>query len=115
MRRVTVIYHWEPEGCWAESPDAPGFSAAAGTFAELREQVRGGLAFHFDGPVEVVEIVPDVEPAWSVSTDAEVVAASSGLWRRLVGQGTRTAGVLTEEALESPVGRISVRSGVAYA
>jgi hypothetical protein len=38
--KVRVIYHVEAEGCWAESPDLPGYSAAADTIPELRELVR---------------------------------------------------------------------------
>lgn len=41
---TVVIYHSEPDGCWAESPDQPGFSAAADTLPQLRRQVRAAIA-----------------------------------------------------------------------
>jgi predicted RNase H-like HicB family nuclease len=40
---MLVIYHIEPEGCWAELPDIAGFSAAADSIADLRAQVRQAL------------------------------------------------------------------------
>lgn len=115
MRRVTVIYHWEPEGSWAECPDAPGFSAAAATFNELRGQVRDGLAFYFDQPVDVVDLVPDVEPVWTVSAASEVVSVGSTFWRRPVTQGTKAAGALTAGPLTLSAGQLTVRSTVARA
>lgn len=115
MGRVTVIYHWEPEGCWAECPDAPGFSAAADTFSELREKAREGLAFYFDQPVDVFDIFPDIEPAWTATSASEVVSASSTLWRTLVTQGTKAAGALTTRSLILPAGHFTVRSTVARA
>jgi predicted RNase H-like HicB family nuclease len=51
VRRVAVIYHWEPEGYWGDAPDVPGFSAAGKTLEEVREQAREGLAFHSKSPL----------------------------------------------------------------
>jgi hypothetical protein len=36
---ITIIYHEEAEGWWAESVDAPGFFAAGATRDEVRHQV----------------------------------------------------------------------------
>ena len=40
---VTIVFHTEPEGCWAEAPDVPGFSAAADDLPDLRSRVRAAL------------------------------------------------------------------------
>ena len=45
---IKIQYHHESEGWWAESPDAPGFTAAAPTFNEVREQARAGVSFHLE-------------------------------------------------------------------
>ncbi len=44
---ITIIYHKEEDGCWAESPDAPGFTAVAPTMDELERRVEEGLRFYF--------------------------------------------------------------------
>lgn len=49
MRTVQVIYHQEPEGWWAESPDVEGFGASGETLEELRDLVREGLPFYYRG------------------------------------------------------------------
>lgn len=36
MDTLRVIYHAEPEGWWAESPDLDGWYAAAESYEELR-------------------------------------------------------------------------------
>lgn len=43
MRSVTVRYHNEPEGWWAETDDLPNYSAAGASFEEVRRLVRLGL------------------------------------------------------------------------
>lgn len=45
FRAFRVFYHEEGEGFWAESPDAPGFTAVARTLDELEVQVPEGLRF----------------------------------------------------------------------
>lgn len=45
MKTGRVIYHRETDGWWAESPDVPGWSAAASGFAELVELAREGIPF----------------------------------------------------------------------
>lgn len=42
-RTITFILHEEPpHGWWAESPDIPGYSAAAGTADEVKALCRRG-------------------------------------------------------------------------
>lgn len=48
MRVATVRYHSEAGTWWAESPEAPGFTAVADTLSEFRELSRTGLAFYFE-------------------------------------------------------------------
>jgi len=48
MRSVTVVYHREDEGWWAESPDVKGYTAADDSFAGLRKLVQEGLPFLLD-------------------------------------------------------------------
>ena len=42
---VRVLYHEEPEGWWAESPDLDGWTAAGETFDEVRELAEEGVHF----------------------------------------------------------------------
>ena len=39
MDAVRVIYHREPEGWWAESPDIPGWYAAGESYEAVRALV----------------------------------------------------------------------------
>lgn len=54
-KTIRIRYHSEPEGCWADSPDIPGFTAAGSTLDEVREQVRGSLPHLLREPLEIVE------------------------------------------------------------
>lgn len=38
--KITVIYHDDPDGVWAESPDLEGWTAMAGTLDELQALVE---------------------------------------------------------------------------
>jgi hypothetical protein len=42
---VRVLYHREPDGWWAESPDIDGWTVAGGSFVEVRSLVDDGLSF----------------------------------------------------------------------
>lgn len=46
MRLINVDYHHEDGSWWAESDDVPGFTAAAATFAKLRELTAEGIKFY---------------------------------------------------------------------
>jgi len=50
MSPVRVIYHEEPEGWWAESPDVPGWSAAGETYQEVRALAEAGIPFALSQP-----------------------------------------------------------------
>jgi len=65
MDTVRVIYHREPEGWWAESPDVPGWSAAGETYDELRALVEKGIVIALDRKdVTLEHFVPaDTVPA----------------------------------------------------
>lgn len=63
MKVVAVVYHVEGDSWWAESADAPGFTAVANSLEELRALVRSGLEFHFDSAeLDVRELLPSVAP-----------------------------------------------------
>lgn len=53
MRRVHMEYHQDGDTWWAESPDAPGFTAVGQTEAEVRLLAREGVAFFLDEEVLV--------------------------------------------------------------
>lgn len=114
MRYVSVIYHWEPEGWWAESPDAAGFSAAGRTYEELRTQAREGLDFYFDGPVHLDEAFPDPQAAWTVSTATNMITDSPPA-RRIFFQATQAAGRIAAITSPAPTATLTVRSGIAHA
>jgi predicted RNase H-like HicB family nuclease len=42
---VRVLYHHEPEGWWAESPDVDGWSVAGETYEEVRQMAANGVTF----------------------------------------------------------------------
>ena len=59
MDPLRVIYHREPEGWWAESPEVPGWSAAGATYEEVRALVDEGLPIALGrGDVSVEHFVP---------------------------------------------------------
>ena len=42
---VRVLYHQEPQGWWAESPEIDGWSVAGETYEEVRQLVEDGVSF----------------------------------------------------------------------
>jgi predicted RNase H-like HicB family nuclease len=78
MRDVTVVYHIEPEGYWAESPEVAGFSAAGETLSEVREMAREGLRFHVGPDMALVERFPDSVTVVSLATGSGKSAAIVG-------------------------------------
>jgi predicted RNase H-like HicB family nuclease len=42
---VRVLYHQEPQGWWAESPDLDGWSVAGETYDEVRRLAGDGIRF----------------------------------------------------------------------
>jgi predicted RNase H-like HicB family nuclease len=58
MGLVRVIYHHEPEGWWAESPDLAGWSVAGSSYREVRFLVVEGVPFALDGERRPIEHYP---------------------------------------------------------
>lgn len=80
MREIRVRYHWEPEGCWAESPDIDGFVVAGADIGEVRSLVREGVEFYLDGEqVDLLESRADGGPVSEVHLEVSTtyVAVSS--------------------------------------
>lgn len=63
METVRVIYHHEPEGWWAESPDIERWVAAGETYAEVVKLVEEGVPFALGYDAEVEHFVPAGERA----------------------------------------------------
>jgi predicted RNase H-like HicB family nuclease len=42
---VRVLYHHEPEGWWAESPDINGWAVAGQSYEEVRRLAEDGVSF----------------------------------------------------------------------
>jgi predicted RNase H-like HicB family nuclease len=55
---VPVIYHHEPDGWWAESPDLDGWSAAGDTYAEVRQLAHEGVPFALGRDAALEHYVP---------------------------------------------------------
>lgn len=75
MIQVFVIYHFEPEGWWAESPDVTGYTAAAHSLTELRELVLDGLRFYLR--CEDVVMVERFAPSSSAPGSPDLVVSSA--------------------------------------
>jgi predicted RNase H-like HicB family nuclease len=58
MDTVRVIYHHEPDGWWAESPDIDGWSAAGATYSEVVELAEEGVPFALGHDAELEHYVP---------------------------------------------------------
>jgi predicted RNase H-like HicB family nuclease len=75
MRIVTVRYHWEPEGWWAETGDLPNYSAAGATYEEVRDLVFRGLPALLEQPLDIREDLSEV----GIAVPVVVLNASSTL------------------------------------
>jgi predicted RNase H-like HicB family nuclease len=58
METVRVIYHHEPEGWWADSPDVEGWSAAGDTYAEVRRLASEGVPFALGRDAALEHVAP---------------------------------------------------------
>jgi predicted RNase H-like HicB family nuclease len=56
MEPIRVIYHHEPEGWWAESPDVRGWMAVGETYVEVLELTKEGIPFALERDVDDVEL-----------------------------------------------------------
>ena len=55
---IRVIYHQEPEGWWAESPDVDGWSAGGADYDEVHALAIEGVPFALGHEVELQHFVP---------------------------------------------------------
>lgn len=58
MDPIRVIYHREPEGWWAESPDVKGWTAVGSSYAEVMKMAEEGIPFALEREAEVEHYVP---------------------------------------------------------
>lgn len=58
METVSVIYHHESDGWWAESPDVDGWSAAGETYAEIVKLATEGIPFALGNEAMLEHCVP---------------------------------------------------------
>lgn len=56
MEPIRVIYHHEPEGWWAESPDVKGWIAAGDSYPEILKLAEEGIPFALECNEDEVEI-----------------------------------------------------------
>ncbi len=79
MRDITVIYHREPEGWWAHSPDVPGWGAGGATYEEVRELADEGIPWFLEVPDQTVRLLHRFDAELSrtvgVSVEFEVTMA----------------------------------------
>jgi predicted RNase H-like HicB family nuclease len=61
MRTVRVIYHDDPDGWWAESPEVPGYTGFGESYADVRDQMREGLPWFAEEDLLLTHIVPSAE------------------------------------------------------
>ena len=62
MDPIRVIYHHEPEGWWAESPDVKGWIAAGDNYPEVLKLAEEGIPFALErDEVELTHFVPAAE------------------------------------------------------
>jgi predicted RNase H-like HicB family nuclease len=81
MRTAQLIYHAEPEGWWASSPDLPGYSAAGETFEEVRGLVREGASWWAEEQLDLHHLVPGPRSWWtspSIGQRARLELAAPG-------------------------------------
>lgn len=59
MEPIRVIYHHEPEGWWAESPDVEGWTAVGSSYSEVLELTQEGIPFALErDEVDLEHYVP---------------------------------------------------------
>lgn len=63
MDTVHVIYHHEPDGWWAESPDVEGWFAAGASYAEVLELAEEGIPFALGYEPLLEHVVSEANPA----------------------------------------------------
>lgn len=63
MKNVSVIYHHESDGWWAESPDIEGWSIAGHGYAEVAKLAEEGASFALGQEAQIEHYVPADERA----------------------------------------------------
>lgn len=63
MEKVRIIYHQEPDGWWAESPDVEGWTAAGESYAEVLDLAEEGIPFALGYEPPLEHVVPEAKPA----------------------------------------------------
>lgn len=71
---VRILYHQNPQGWWAESPDIDGWSVAGETYEEARQLAEDGVSFALASAAEDRGEVFDEERFASVSVEHYVPA-----------------------------------------
>ena len=107
-REIHIRYHYEPDGTWwADSPDLERFTAAAGSFDEVRRQAREGAGFFAGEPAMVVEegIPEGARPQLPNAGDVQrVVVVVQGI----LSHATHAGGFPTVVTRVDPVGERGV-------
>jgi predicted RNase H-like HicB family nuclease len=65
MKPAQLIYHDEPDGWWAASPDLPGYSAAGASFDEVRALAREGAPWFAEEDLDLRHLVPGPRSWWN--------------------------------------------------
>lgn len=94
QRSFRVYYHREGESFWAESPDAPGFTAAAETLDELEHQIADGLRFWL--AVDYVDLVLLVEHPPAVQAGTNLLTVGADIVDHHSQTGTHTTSALED-------------------
>ena len=58
MRSVRVIYHDDPDGWWAESPEVPGYTGFGDSYEHVRDQMREGLPWFAEEDLMLFHVRP---------------------------------------------------------
>ncbi len=101
IKTLVVNLYQEPHGWWAESADAPGFTAAAATSEELKQRVESGLRFHF-GDEETHFVIMYVIGTQTISLGAALSGAARGAKIEPTREGhlSETGGVLAPTPMD---------------
>lgn len=71
---IRVLYHQEPEGWWAESPDIDGWSVAGESYEDVRQLAEDGVSFALATAAEERGELFDEDQFASVSVEHYVPA-----------------------------------------
>ena len=71
---VRVLYHHEPDGWWAESPDVEGWTVTAASYDDVRALVEDGVSFALASAAEDRGETPDEARFADVSLEHYVPA-----------------------------------------